>query len=141
MPWLFSSFPEYLGQHIREALSLVANGRDEGCRLIGGMTANTSWEQFDAALMIRVDSRRRPDSVLMQIGFQPSQARVQDRSGRKNFLEERSVDSAGVHLGWGIVWERQRTEPGTKCLAPSGRRMRLMVRPNWIKLSVVGLVG
>lgn len=54
---------------------------------------------------------------------QPSQAQVQGRSGRKNFLEERSVDSAGVHLGWEIVWKPQRTEPGTKCLALRGRRL------------------
>lgn len=66
---------------------------------------------------------------------------MQGRSGRKSFLEERSVDSAGVHLGWEIVWKPQRTEPGTKCLAARGGRLRLVRGPNWTKLGRVGLVG
>ena len=79
--------------------------------------------------------------MMPRIDQQPSQAWVQDRSERKNFLEERSVDSAGVHLGWEIVWEPQRTEPGTKCLAPLGEPLWLVSGWNWSKLGLVGSVG
>ena len=71
---------------------------------------------------------------------QPSQAQVQGRSGRKNFLEERSVDSAGVHLGWEIVWKPHsaRSQEQNAWLHGEGV-WGLVLGPNWTKLGLVGL--